>query len=198
MATQEEWREAAYQRTLGARGSPTGSAQSEAGYVEYLRRQRNEQALGAVISPESNTFSSIPVGDRFRRRGGEAKGGSLVLALAIGAGAYFYWNSLPVGIAAAAGSVGGLWVLKAFFTSPVGGVVVLGLDLALRFAIFVGLVAAIWAIGGVHAALWFLGGIAALLGIALMVRFVADNLFLVVILLGIGVGAYWFAWPLVG
>lgn len=175
MATQNEWREIGYQRSLGERGSSTGNIHNEAGYQEYQRQKARDRQydFGGTGNAPVGVVKGASSGRR-TRSGGTSSPAS-VLALFAGIGAFFYWESFPAAGAAVVGTLIGIKLLKHFFASDAGQLFAMFLDLVVRGALFAVLVWAIWMFGGPKAAMWFLGGAAGLVGFGLCARYLASR-----------------------
>lgn len=171
MATQKEWREIGYQRSLGEQGSLTGNIDNEAGYQDRQRQKARDQQYG--FSGGGNSAFGADSGSSSRRaiRSGGTGNPAGVLATFAGIGAFGYWESFLAAGAAVVGTLIGIKLLKFFFASDVGILFAIVLGLVVRVALFAILVWGIWMFGGPRAAMWFVGGIAGLVGIGLGFRY---------------------------
>ncbi|SON57572.1 hypothetical protein HDIA_4031 [Hartmannibacter diazotrophicus] len=167
MATQAEWREIAYQRSLGQSGSLTGNIHNAAGYDDYVRAKQSEEAnrsWGSQTIPHSVAVRSPVYGGS--RQGMSPQGAAFFLSCIAGAGAYLFLQSWPVAGLTFGGSLAVIWLLKIFFESPLGEIVAFCIGMLVKAGLFVGIVSLIWAVGGPMMALSFLGLIAGLIGLA--------------------------------
>ena len=163
MASEEEWRQIGYQRSLGEQGYQTGNIHNAAGYDTYLRNKASE-APGWSEQPMTGYQPTSHAGGSRRPM---SLGGSIIMgSLILGGLVFLVTGDWTAGIGTAVGMAVMLGLLAAFFRTAIGQVVGMIVGALFWVAAYLGATYLVWENYGIEPAGWMLIAGAAFLGIA--------------------------------